>query len=152
MTHFMHYAAFCESESEVAQSRPTLCDPVDCSPPGSSVHGILQARVLEWGATAFSRGSSLPRDRTRSPALQADPLPPEPPGKPSCCFLYYELISREEGGQSLPSSLCRLWNGNRVIQSRLPVFHRARPLPFTSVVRVLSTFCVPCAVGDENTR
>ena len=41
-------------ESEVAQSCPTLCDPMDCSLPGSSVHGILQARVLEWGAIAFS--------------------------------------------------------------------------------------------------
>ena len=41
--------------SEVAQSCLTLCHPVDCSPPGSSVHGILQARVLEWGAIAFSR-------------------------------------------------------------------------------------------------
>ena len=43
-----------ESESEVAQSCLTLRDPVDCSPPGSSVHGIFQARVLEWGAIAFS--------------------------------------------------------------------------------------------------
>ena len=43
-----------KSESEVAQSCPTLRDPVDCSPPGSSVHGILQARVLEWVAVAFS--------------------------------------------------------------------------------------------------
>ena len=43
-----------KSESEVAQSCPTLCDPVDCSLPGSSVHGIFQARVLEWGAIAFS--------------------------------------------------------------------------------------------------
>ena len=42
-----------ESESEVAQSCPTLCDPMDCSLPGSSVHGILQARVREWGAIAF---------------------------------------------------------------------------------------------------
>ena len=42
------------SESEVALSRPTLSDPIDCSPPGSSVHGIFQARVLEWGAIAFS--------------------------------------------------------------------------------------------------
>ena len=41
-------------ESEVAQSSPTLRDPMDCSPPGSSVHGIFQARVLEWGAMAFS--------------------------------------------------------------------------------------------------
>ena len=43
---------------------PTLCDPVDYSPPGSSVHGILQARMLEWVAMPFSRGSSQPRDQT----------------------------------------------------------------------------------------
>ena len=43
-----------KSEREVAQSCPTLSDPMDCGPPGSSVHGILQARVLEWGAIAFS--------------------------------------------------------------------------------------------------
>ena len=42
------------SESEVTQSCPILSDPVDCSPPGSSIHGIFQARVLEWGAIAFS--------------------------------------------------------------------------------------------------
>ena len=42
------------SSSEIAQSCPTLCDPMDCSLPGSSIHGILQARVLEWGAIAFS--------------------------------------------------------------------------------------------------
>ena len=50
---------------EVAQSCPTLCDPVDCSPPGSSAHGILQARILEWVAISFSRGSSWPRDQTQ---------------------------------------------------------------------------------------
>ena len=44
---------------------PTLCDPMDCSPPGSSVHEISQARILEWVAISFSRGSSQPRDRTR---------------------------------------------------------------------------------------
>ena len=48
-----------KSESEVAQSCPTLCDPMDCSPPGSSFHGIFQARVLEWGAIAFSDLCSL---------------------------------------------------------------------------------------------
>ena len=51
--------------SEVAQSCPTLCDPMDCSLPGSSVHGIFQARVLEWVAISFSRGSSRPRDWTQ---------------------------------------------------------------------------------------
>ena len=54
-----------ESESEVAQSCPTLYDPMDCSPPGSAIHGILQARVLEWVAIPFSRGSSQPRDQTQ---------------------------------------------------------------------------------------
>ena len=43
-----------KSESEVTQSCPTLCDPMDCSPPGSSVHGIFQARVVEWVAISFS--------------------------------------------------------------------------------------------------
>ena len=46
----------------VAQLCPTLCDPMDCSPPGSSVHGISQERILEWVAISSSRGSSQPRD------------------------------------------------------------------------------------------
>ena len=52
----------CDLESEVAQSCPTLCDPVDCSLSGFSVHGILQARIPEWVTISFSRGSSRPRD------------------------------------------------------------------------------------------
>ena len=48
----------------VTRMCPTLCDPMDCSPPSSSVHGILQARILEWVVIPFSRGSSQPRDRT----------------------------------------------------------------------------------------
>ena len=51
--------------NEVAQSCLTLCNPVDCSLPGSSVHGILQARIVEWIAISFSRRSSPPRDRTQ---------------------------------------------------------------------------------------
>ena len=52
------------SMCSVAQSGPTLCDPIGCSLPGSSVHGILQARILEWLAISSSRGSSRPKDRT----------------------------------------------------------------------------------------
>ena len=52
--HFLLQCMKVKSESEAAQSGPTLSDPMDCSPPGSSVHGIFQARVLEWGAIAFS--------------------------------------------------------------------------------------------------
>ena len=51
--------------SEVAQSCPTLCDPMECSLSGSSVHGIFQARVLEWIAISFSRGSSQPRNQSQ---------------------------------------------------------------------------------------
>ena len=54
--HFLLQCMKVKSESEVAQSCPTLSDPLDCSPPGSSIHGTLQARVLEWGAIAFSSG------------------------------------------------------------------------------------------------
>ena len=54
--HFLLQCMKVKSESEVAQSRPTLSDPMDCSLPGSSVHGIFQARVLEWVAIAFSTG------------------------------------------------------------------------------------------------
>ena len=61
----------------VAQSSPTLCDPMDCSPPGCSVLGILQARLLEWVAISFSRGSFWPWDRPRSPTLKKDSLPTE---------------------------------------------------------------------------
>ena len=75
--------------SLVAKSCPTSCDLMDCSPPGSSVHGISQARMLEWVAISFSRGSSQPRDWTwvshiaGDPLLlQVDSLPTEPPWKP----------------------------------------------------------------------
>ena len=64
-----------KSQSEVTQLCPTLSDPMDCSLPGSSVHGIFQARVLEWGAIAFSPGYIPdPGIEPTSPALQADSL------------------------------------------------------------------------------
>ena len=66
---------------KVAQLCPTLCDPMDCSLPGSSVHGILQERILEWIAVPFSRGSPQPKDWTRSRTLQVDSLLSELPGK-----------------------------------------------------------------------
>ena len=69
------------------QSCPTLCDPVDCSQPGSSVHGFLQARILEWIAMPSSRGSSRPRNWTHVSLYlvhwQAGSWPLAPPGNPS---------------------------------------------------------------------
>ena len=54
-----------KSESEVAQLCPTLSNPIDCSPPGSSIHGIFQARVLEWSATAFSKQNWILLERLK---------------------------------------------------------------------------------------
>jgi len=65
----------------VVQSCLTLYDPMDCRPPGSSIHEILQAGIQEWVAIPFSRGSSCPGIK---PALQADSLTSEPPCKPIC--------------------------------------------------------------------
>ena len=64
--HFSHTTTsmYMKVKVLVTQLCPTLCDPMDCSPPCSSVHGILQARMLEWVAIRFSRGSSQPRDGT----------------------------------------------------------------------------------------
>ena len=67
---------------EVIHDCPILCYPMDYSPPVSSVHGILQARILEWVAIPFSRGFPQPRDWTWTTALQSNSLPSEPPGKP----------------------------------------------------------------------
>ena len=65
------------------QPCPTLCSPMDYSPPGSSVHGVLQARILQWLPFPSPGGLPDPGIEPRSSALQADSLPPEPPGEPS---------------------------------------------------------------------
>ena len=90
----------------VARSCLTLCDPMDNSLPSCSVHGMLQARILEWVAIPFSRWSSQPS----SPALQADSLPFKPPGKPLCphskftCWSphpHYDGIWRQGSGERI---------------------------------------------------
>ena len=87
----------------ITQSCPTLCDSMDCSPPGSSAHLIFQARMLEWVAISFSRGYSWLRDWTQVFCIVADFLLSEPTGKPhSYCkggclnnvivFSYYQYL------------------------------------------------------------
>ena len=67
----------------VTQSWPTLCSPIDSTLPDSSVHGILQARILDWVAILFPRDLPDPGVEPRAPTWQADSLPSEPPGKPT---------------------------------------------------------------------
>ena len=69
-----HIVWFCLYGGLVAKSCPVLCDSMDCSPPGSSVPGILQARILEWTVISFSRDLPDPGIKPRSPALQADSM------------------------------------------------------------------------------
>ena len=64
-----------------------LCDPMDCSPPGSSVHGTSQARILEWAAISFSRGCSRPRNRTCISCLAGRFFTTEPHGKPKPVYI-----------------------------------------------------------------
>ena len=66
----------------VIQSCPILCDPMDCGPPGSSVHGILQAKILEWVAISFSRGSSQSGIEPESLGLASGLFTTKPPGRP----------------------------------------------------------------------
>ena len=90
----------------VAHSCPALCNPMDCSLPGSSVHGIFQTRILEWVAIS-SRGSSLPRGQTVSPPLTSRFFTTEPPGKPhsSSRHEYEQVIT------PLPASLPSMKDG-----------------------------------------
>ena len=85
----------CVCVFSVAQTCPTLCGPRDCSPTGSSAHGIFQARILECDATCYSRKSSQPRYQTMSlgiPALAVNSLPLAPPVKPAMCQTLKEII------------------------------------------------------------
>ena len=66
----MHIRCVCMHS--IAKLCPTLCDPMDCSPPGSSLHGILQARILEWVAISFFTGSPSPGMEPTSPDWQVD--------------------------------------------------------------------------------
>ena len=94
----------------VSQSCPILCYPTDCSPPGSSVHGLSQARPLQWIAIALSssKGPFPPRDQTCISCVslhwQADSLPAEPPEK--LCILYIVVIHGLPSGSAGKESAC----------------------------------------------
>ena len=94
--------------SEVAQSCLTLCDPMDCSLPGSSVHEIFQARVLEWGAISFSRGSSQPRDWTRVSSIV---------GRRFTIWATREVLRRERGSKLNHAKCLKLDREYVVMQS-----------------------------------
>ena len=93
-----------KSEREVAQSRLTLIDPMDCSLQGSSIHGIFQARVLEWGAIAFSDRGLRRRQILKASTEQEGPSV-VPTGKPGClCDRFQSYLHHISGDISLVTS------------------------------------------------
>ena len=88
-TQWQNYRANDTLKVKVIQSCQTFCNPMNYT-----VHGILQARILEWVAIPFSRGSSQPRDQTQVSALQVDSLPAEPQGKPKNTGVDAYVLSR----------------------------------------------------------
>ena len=104
----------------------TLCNPIDCKLPDPSVHGILQARVLEWVAISFSRGSSRPRDQTWVSCFAGIFVTTEPPGKPilykGCIYAMVGILNswgRDNlfpfGNQKQNSVLCHTHKNNSKI-------------------------------------
>ena len=91
----------------VAQLCPVLCDPMDCSPPGSCVRWISQARILKWVATPFSRRSSGPRDRRLVSCFDSLPLSPrEARGCPDCVLVWEPLAEAPAPGSTVEIVLC----------------------------------------------
>ena len=84
----------------IAQLCPTLCNPVDYSPPGSSVHGSLQARILEWIVISYSRGSSQPRDQTWVSCIAGGFFTIWAPGRPMLCYMSTQNLQRLTEGIS----------------------------------------------------
>ena len=125
---------------------PQSCNPMDCSPPGSSVNGILQARMLEWVTLPSSRGSSPPRDQTRVSSMSSRFFTTEPQG--SLCFHSYQWVNwplREVTFQV--SSMVSGWDG---IWPQVFSFHpdtnmwieTIHPLIYTLVTNVYHYYCI----------
>ena len=101
----------------VAKSCPTLCDPMDRSPPGSSVHGISQARILYWVAMPSSRGSSQPEDRTCISCTGRWFFTTEPLGKPNSFLTFLILRKGFPGGASGKEPACQCSRHETRVQS-----------------------------------
>ena len=126
----------------------TLCYPMDCSPPGSSVHGILLARILEWIANFFSRGSSPPRNQTHvlyHLHWQAGSLPLAPPGKPHYLLNTLYLIHLGPMNFELPANdslthECPLPNTRIFFLRHITAFLHAGPLECTPALYLGAIF------------
>ena len=129
------YPKSCPLSAKWLHLCPTLCDPMDCSPPGSSVHGIFQARILEWVVTPTSRGSSWPRDVT--------------------CVSYLSWIGSRFFTTSTGSPTICLWKWKVLVAQLCPTLYDPidYSLPGSSVHRILQAkilewVAIPPSPGD----
>ena len=133
---------------KVTQLYPTLCDPMDCSLLGSSVHGILQARILESVAVPFSRGFSQPGLEPTSPTLLVDSSLSEPPGKPKntgvgSLSLLEEIFLTQESNQGLLH--CR-----KILYQLSYLYSATNILCDLGKVTVLLCISVSCALIEKS--
>ena len=142
----------------VAQSCLTLCNSMDCSPPGSSIHGILQARILEWVAILFFSRSSRPRDWTCVSCSAWYSLPSEPGGKPTfhvCSYFQYVCTLRVLHFLSFflssflptlltPSSLCSFLSSCAFWHSKFYKCMEVIKDPITDLIKICSKGVVFC--------
>ena len=104
------------------QPSPTLCDPMDCSSPGSSVYGIFQARILEWVAISSPKGSFQPRDQTRTCCVAGGFFTTEPSGKPYIyiSILFLRFFSHIGHYRVLSRVLCAIWTSQVALVVKNP--------------------------------
>ena len=126
-----------------AQSCPTLCDPTDCSPPGSSVHGVFQARILGWVAISSSRGSSQLRDQTHVSCVSCIGgrfFTTVPPGKPRALMFLSCL-------KYLPKNMWLSADGDRANKIQKCYYARCNSVQFSSVAQLCPTLRDPMNSG-----
>ena len=132
--------------SDVAQSCPTLCDPMDCSLPGSSIHGIFQARVLDWIAISFSRRSSWLRDWTRVSHSVGRHFTiwatREAAASHRTTRWVEQLSSRRSRNENLhPKPQSQLWHDIQKTASHTRSMHRGSDVPSVFIWREISNIC-----------
>ena len=146
------------------QSRLTLCNPVDCSSPGSSVHGILQARILQWAAIPFLRGSSWPRIEPESPILQADSLTSEPPGNmckqvpqsnvcmvPKCGYVTVFFLEKQKWVYTGPIS-ASLFKIPMNVSKSIFYYHRTKQVMERQIIFIFTYFVGNFIYNGETSR
>ena len=131
----------------VIQPCPTLCNPMDCSQPGSSVLGFSQARILEWVAMPSSRGSSRPRDWTQVSWIVGEFFTTEPPGKPPVIFL---PLTRSIS--SLKHSTGTIYSYTNTTHDQAPVTYSDYRHPLLTGWEIGNHVCGSVSIWEESLR